>query len=97
MSTEDRIAALESQVAALSARLLSHDRKFCRAYEVIYQLMGRIYNQLTEIDYIYNYWNYMVFNRHHDNCMDTLPTAGGYESDSDAGTDSDTDADADSV
>lgn len=95
MSTEDRIVALEAQVAALSARLQSHDRKFCRLYEVVYQVLGRIYNRITELDYIYNYWNYMVFNRHHDDGIDTLPSAGGCESDSDL--EEDTDEDNDSV
>lgn len=96
MSTEDRIANLEAQIANLSTRLQSHDRKFCRLYEVVYQVLGRIYNRITELDYIYNYWNYMVFNQHHDNCMIPLPSEGGYESDSDL-EDEDTDDDADSV
>jgi len=95
MSTETRITNLEAQLAELSARLQSHDRKFCRLYEVVYQVLGRIYNRITELDYIYNYWNYMVFNKHHDDNITPIPIVGGYASDSDI--DEDTDEDADSV
>jgi hypothetical protein len=77
---ESRITALELRISELENRT---QRKFNRVYEVVYQILGRIYNQLTEIDYIYNYWNYMVFNKHHDTYMEPISTDELVVSDSD--------------
>ncbi len=88
-------AELEERIAQLEQRLNSHDRKFRRIYEIVYQIMGKIFNHLTEMDYIYNYWNYMVFNRHIDTHIEDIDTEH-YLSDEDIDTD-DEDADLDSV
>ena len=85
---EAQIARLEQRIAQLEAKSQSHQRKFCRLYEVVYQILGSIYNTWSDRDIINNYWNYMVFNRHHDDNMDSIPTQGNYSSDSDIDTES---------
>lgn len=87
----EKISDLESQISQMHERLNSHERKFGRLYEIMYQVFGRIYNQITEIDYIYNYWNYMVYNAHSD---DHLENREVLESDSDIDTDIEDDADS---
>ncbi len=89
---ESRIVALEQRISELENRT---QRKLNRIYEVVYQIMGRIYNQLTEIDYIYNYWNYMVFNKHHDTYMEPISADELVVSDSDI--DENTDDESNSV
>ncbi len=42
----------------------SHARKIRRIHQVIYQLCGAIFDHKTEMDYIINYMNYMLYNNH---------------------------------
>jgi hypothetical protein len=42
----------------------SHARKIGRIQQVIYQLCGAIFDHKTELDYIINYMNYMLYNNH---------------------------------
>ena len=42
----------------------SHARKINRIHKTIYQICGAVYDHNTEMDYVMNYMNYMIYNNH---------------------------------
>jgi hypothetical protein len=42
----------------------SHARKIGRIHQTIYQICGKVFDHESEMDYIYNYTNYMKYNNH---------------------------------
>ncbi len=42
----------------------SHARKINRIHQTIYQICGAVFDHKTEMDYVMNYMNYMMYNNH---------------------------------